>query len=181
MADDPQDTPPTEDVSGLKKALADERELRKAAEKDSKAAKKQLEDVQSRLEKLETDGKSETEKLIEAARNEGAEAARKEEREKTNARLLKSEVRLAAAGKLTDPEDAVRFLDLSEFEVKDDGTIDTEAISKAIGTLVESKPYLVSKGRPRGDIDAGARGGAPAVDEIEQFGKDVAEQLGVSS
>lgn len=76
------------------------------------------------------------------------EAARKEQAVKdealaaANQRILKAEVRAAASGKLTDPADALRYLDLSKFTVTADGGVDTQAIADSIGELLEQKPYL---------------------------------------
>lgn len=65
---------------------------------------------------------------------------------KANDRILKAEVRAAAAGKLHDPADALRHLDLSDFEVGEDGEVDTAAVTEAIEALVKSKPYLAAQG-----------------------------------
>lgn len=65
---------------------------------------------------------------------------------KANERVLNAELRVAAKGRLADPADALKFLDLSEFEVGDDGSVDSQAIEAAIGDLVESKPYLAAQG-----------------------------------
>src|SRR5699024_225102 len=65
---------------------------------------------------------------------------------KANERILKAEVRAAAASKLADPADALRFIDLSEFEVGTEGDVDSEAISDAIAGLLKSKPYLAAQG-----------------------------------
>lgn len=83
----------------------------------------------------------------------------REATEKANARILRSEVKAAAAGKLADPADAHRFLDLSEFEVDADGNVDETEIADAIADLIKSKPYLaVQDGRRfKGDADGGAR------------------------
>lgn len=83
---------------------------------------------------------------------------------RVNERLVKAEVRVAAAGKLADPADAHRFLDLTQFEVDDDGNIDAEEVSEAIDELLQSKPYLAAQGgstKPRfqGTADSGARKG----------------------
>jgi len=78
---------------------------------------------------------------------------------KANARIVRSEVRAAAAGKLADPKDALTFLDLSQFEVNEDGEIDAEEISDAIDELIKSKPYLAAataKPRFQGTGDGGA-------------------------
>lgn len=78
--------------------------------------------------------------------------------DKANGRILKAEVRAAAAGKLNDPRDALRFLDLSEFEVDSDGDVDSAAVASAIDDLISSKPYLAAQGkRFQGDADGGAR------------------------
>lgn len=76
-----------------------------------------------------------------------------------NQRILKAEVRAAAAGKLADPQDALRFLDLSEFEVGSDGEVDGTAVTAAISDLIEKKPYLAVQDGRRfpGDADGGAR------------------------
>lgn len=83
---------------------------------------------------------------------------------RVNERLIKAEVRVAAAGKLADPADAHRFLDLSQFEVDDDGNVDAEEVTEAIDDLLKSKPYLAAQGgstKPRfqGTADSGARKG----------------------
>lgn len=100
---------------------------------------------------------------------EGKEAEFKAEQErraveatalgKANERIKKAEIRAAAAGKLNDPADALRYLDLDEFEVSDDGEVDTDAVKEAIDRLISTKPYLaVAQGtRFQGTADQGAR------------------------
>lgn len=84
---------------------------------------------------------------------------------RVNERIVRAEVRAAAAGKLADPADAYRFLDLSQFEVDDDGNVDGDEVSDAIEDLLKSKPYLAAQGggttKPRfqGTADSGARKG----------------------
>lgn len=131
------------------RALTAERTARRTAERNAKAAK-------AELDKLRADGQSETEKAIAKAKADGGSEALA----KANARVLKAEVRAAAASKLNDPSDATHFLDLSEFEVSDDGEVDAKAIAKAIDALLKDKPYL-AKGEARrttGSADGGARG-----------------------
>lgn len=75
-----------------------------------------------------------------------------------NERILKAEIRAAAAQKLADPKDALRFLNLSDFEVDSDGEADASQIAKAIDDLIASKPYLAAQGkRFQGSADGGAR------------------------
>jgi hypothetical protein len=71
---------------------------------------------------------------------------------KANTRILSAEVRALAAGKLADPKDALKFLDLSAFEVGDDGEVDTAAITAAIEDLVASKSYLAAQGGKNGTV-----------------------------
>ncbi|MEE8702048.1 hypothetical protein [Bifidobacterium crudilactis] len=66
--------------------------------------------------------------------------------QQANERIVKAEVRACAAGKLSDPSDALRFIDLSKFSVSEDGEVDADAISSAIGELIASKPYLGAQG-----------------------------------
>ncbi|NDK31187.1 hypothetical protein [Nesterenkonia haasae] len=79
--------------------------------------------------------------------------------QKANERILQAEIRAAAAGKLNDASDALRYLDLSSFEVGEDGAVDTQAVSAAIDDLTQSKPYLAAQGGKRfqGSADGGAR------------------------
>lgn len=90
-------------------------------------------------------------------RREAAEAATA----KANQRIIRAEVRAAAAGKLTDPKDALKFLDLDQFEVDEDGEIDTDEIADAITDLITNKPYLAAQGGKRfqGTGDGGSRNG----------------------
>lgn len=84
---------------------------------------------------------------------------------KANTRIVRSEVRAAAAGKLADPRDALTFLDLGQFEVNEDGEIDAEEISDAIDELIKSKPYLAAATAKRfqgtGDGGAARKAGRP--------------------
>jgi hypothetical protein len=85
------------------------------------------------------------------------EAAR-EATTKANARILRSEIKAAAAGKLADPTDAALYLDLDKFEVDENGDVDAEEISDAIEELLTRKPHLAATARPRfqGTGDGGA-------------------------
>jgi hypothetical protein len=92
-----------------------------------------------------------------------AETARKTAEERAAAiasRLLAAEVRAAAAGKLADPGDAPRLLDLAQFTPGEDGSYDTGAITAAIDQLVTGKPYLAAGARGvfQGSGDGGPRG-----------------------
>lgn len=120
-----------------KKALAAERAAARAAEKRAKTA-------EAALEKARLENASAEEKALAAARAEG----RTEAMSVANVRLVRAEVKAAAGGVLQDPEDAVRLLDLAEFEVDDDGEIDTKAITAAVQRLATAKPYLAVGAKP---------------------------------
>jgi hypothetical protein len=87
-----------------------------------------------------------------------------------NERIKKAEVRAAAAGKLSDPADALRFLDLSNIEVSADGEVDSAAVASAIEDLVKSKPYLAAQGGQRfqGTADGGARTDATQPSQLSR-------------
>jgi hypothetical protein len=151
--DDTGTPPPPQGDDGLgeagKKALDAERATRRAAERRAK-------ELESELTKFRESSMSEQEKAIAAAKREAITEATST----FNKRLVAAEVRAAAAGKLADPEDAIRFLDLDQFKANDDGDVDKKAITKALDELVKTKPYLAAGAtRPTGDADQGARGG----------------------
>lgn len=50
----------------------------------------------------------------------------------------------AADGELHDPSDALTYLDLAQFTVGDDGTVDQAAVSDAIAELISRRPYLAA-------------------------------------
>ena len=77
-----------------------------------------------------------------------------------NKRVVRSEVKAAAKGKLSDPGDAFKFLNLSDFKVSEDGEVDGDAINTAIDDLLKSKPYLgAQRARAEGSGEGGARSG----------------------
>ncbi|MDY7102127.1 MAG: hypothetical protein S0880_13150 [Actinomycetota bacterium] len=137
-------------VDGLKSALAKERQ----AARDERKARKALEDE---LAELRQANMSDAEKAVADARREGETAATERYRD----RLVRTEVRAAAAGRLADPADAINLLDLAAFEVNDDGSLDTDAIAAAVDELLTSKPYLAASTparQPAGSADQGMRG-----------------------
>jgi len=100
------------------------------------------------------------------AASEGREAEWKAEREaeeKSNTKFaqkyLRAEMKAAAKGVLADPGDAFLYLNISDFEVSDDGDVDSAAIASALETLIANKPYLAVQDGKRfaGTPDAGTR------------------------
>lgn len=131
-----------------KKAL----DAMKAKEKATRAeARKLREELDALKAQLASQGKSEEERAAEEARRN----AESEALSKANERILKSEVRAAAAGKLANPKDALAFLDLSQFEVDANGDVDAEEISDAITALLSERPYLAAQGGRAPQFDSG--------------------------
>lgn len=117
--------------------------------------------AQNRLSEIESGGDDDDAKIKQV---ESAALA------KANARIVRAEVRAAAAGKLADPADALGFLDLSQFEVGHDGDVDQDEIADAIDDLLERKPYLAAQ---RGD-KGGEKKKGPKPDRRQGGGQQVA-------
>lgn len=98
----------------------------------------------------EDDGPS-AEEIREQARREASEAA--------NTRLIRAGVKTVAADLLNDPKDALAFLDLSDYEVDENGDIDEAQVKRDLKALIADKPYL-GKAK-KGD---GRTGGTPNFD-----------------
>lgn len=164
--DAPQEEPTPDPAEGALKALRAERQARRAAEKRARELEQAAEAAN-----LEPD-----EQRLEEARRE----ARQEVATAYHKRLLKSAVQTAAKGRLSDPADAFRFLDLDKFEVSDDDEIDTGEIEQAIDELLSSKPYLAA-GEPKrfqGGADQGAKGNkSPAQVTRDQLSNMTPEQI----
>jgi hypothetical protein len=76
---------------------------------------------------------------------------------KANARILRSEIKAAAAGKFADVSDALLNLDLNAFEVDENGDVDADEIAEQIQELLTRKPHLAAKAkRFQGTGDGGA-------------------------
>lgn len=147
--DESQDTPdgdtddePVEGEDALgdpgKKALdrmKSERNEARRARLEAERRAKELED------QLAARDRSPEENELERVRAE----ARSEAEAKANARLIKSEVRAAAAGKLKNPADALAFLDVQNFHVDENGDVDTSEIEDALAGLLEARPYLAAQ------------------------------------
>ncbi|MGH3933647.1 MAG: hypothetical protein ACRDS1_01460 [Pseudonocardiaceae bacterium] len=137
------------------KALAAEKEKRRRETQKRR-------EVEAELAKLRTKDSSDADKVRAEVETEAMGRA--------NARILKAEVRAAAAGRLEDPGDALLHLDLDQFEVDGDGEVDRDEIRSAIDTLLKSKDYLAKKEpgnvkRFQGSADGGTRGKAQPLDQ----------------
>jgi hypothetical protein len=148
-----EETPETDD-----KPLGPAGEKALAAEKDKRRAESaKRRELEAELAALKASASADTEKAdldaikAQAIREANAAAAQ---------RILRSEIKAAAAGKLADPADAYKFLDLADFEVNENGDVDTAEIADAITGLLTSKPYLKAAQSGPGSADGGVRKGS---------------------
>jgi len=163
--------PEAEDTAGAdalgdagKKALDAMKAKWKDADSRAKASASEVASLRATAEGREAEYKAEQDN--QKVRDEALSAA--------NQRILKAEVRAAAAGKLADPADALRFLDLSSIEVGEDGEIDAATVASAIDDLIVSKPYLAAQGSKRfqGSADGGARNDTARLAQFTQSDLD---------
>lgn len=169
-------TLPAEQELGEKgeKALEAWKQRARTAEKEAK----RVTELETELARFREQTMTDTEKAIEQARKE----ARSETMATVNRRLVAAEVRAVAGGRLNDPEDAVRFLDLEQFEVGDDGEVDRTTIVSAVDGLLKNKPYLaVGATRPAGDADQGTRTGGlnTPIGADDPLLRDIKSKLGI--
>jgi hypothetical protein len=77
---------------------------------------------------------------------------------KANTRILRSEIKAAAAGKFADVSDAILNMDLDAFEVDANGEVDADEIADAIQEVLTRKPHLAAATAKRfqGTGDGGA-------------------------
>lgn len=153
---------PGEDALGDKgkKALDAMKAERNNARKEAQDLRQELEALRAQVEGREAEHQAELERR----------ATEQAALSKANERILKAEIRAAAAGKLADPQDALLHIDVSSFEVGDDGEVDARAITEAISDLISRKPYLAVQDGKRfqGDADAGTRKEARPAQLSEQ-------------
>lgn len=144
-----------------KKALDTMKQKLREAEKLARESKAELERARREAELRD---KPAEEQALEAARAE----ARAEALAKANERILRSELKAAAAGKLADPTDAALFIDLTQFDVSGDGDVDSDALNDAIADLIQRKPHLAvpKQNRFDGPADQGAKRDATAVKQL---------------
>lgn len=130
--------------------------------------KQQLRELRKEVEALKAPKPKEGEEPnADAIRAEAEKAAT----EKANARIVRAEIRAAAAGKLADPTDAALFIDASKFEVDENGEVDEEEIADAIADLLTRKPHLAAgtaTGRFQGTADQGARKQPPRPSQLSR-------------
>jgi hypothetical protein len=141
--------------AGLKKALAAERK----AHKDAAKRLRELE------QERELANKAPDEQALELARREAAAEATT----KANDRIVRAEIRAAAANRVKNPALAVKLIDASAIEVDDDGEVDADALASAIDTLLTDYPELAATAPGFGSADQGAKGRAAAPKQLTDY------------
>ena len=139
-----------------KKALDAMKAQRKAAESRAREAEARAAELEAKLQGREAEHAAEQEK--QRVKDEALAGA--------NRRILSAELRAAAKGKLADPTDAGLYINLDEFEVSDDGDVDTDALRGAIEDLLARKPHLAADNRR---FDGGADQGAGGQQRLTQL------------
>lgn len=76
--------------------------------------------------------------------------------EKTNRRIIRSEIKALAADLFADPADAPLYLDLDDYEVDEDGEVDEEQILADLKNVLKRKPHL-AKGTTDNEGDKPSR------------------------
>lgn len=151
-----------------KKALA---EMKSKWQAERAAAKKAAAERDALLAQIESGNKTPEEQALEEARRE----ARAEATAKANERIVRANLRAAAAGLLADPSDALAFIDISQFDVDDDGEVDSGELGDAIEDLLKRKPHLAA-GKPN-PFGGGADGGAGAHPEPQKSDEEQLDAL----
>lgn len=154
--DDAEPTEPVVDPSeGLRKALQAERVARREADKQRKALEQQLADKDKPADEL----------AIEQARRE----AREEAQQAAYQRIVRLEVKAALAGKVTNPDLALRLIDTSAIEVDGDGEVDADSVASAVASLLAEAPELAAGARRfQGGADQGAKGRSSAPVQLSK-------------
>lgn len=147
--DEPNETPNEDATPEGAEALGDPGkkalDSMKSKWRDAEKRAREAEARAAALEQAAADkDKTPDEQAIEQARRE----ARAEADARANERIIRSEVKAAAAGKLANPAIALKLIDLASFEVDGDGNVDPDAIADAIDDLLKENPYLAAQGRP---------------------------------
>lgn len=129
------------------------------------ALKQEVATLQQKQRELDDKEKSELEK----AQRDLKEATQERDKltvELTEAHLELSFFKSGSAAMFRDPADALKFLDLRNLKVDDDGLVPEKDIKKAADDLLKAKPYL-----GRGDDDSGTGGSSGQASGRETNGR----------
>lgn len=96
------------------------------------------------------------------------EAAKSAPDPRADKRIIRAELKAAAAGKFADVTDVFANIDLTQFEVNEDGDVDATKLNSAIEDLLTRKPHLAAQKRPRfeGSADGGAVSGGSGPSQL---------------
>lgn len=140
-----------------------------AMKEREKAARAATRERDAEIERLRAEIAAQTQTAEERAREEARRELRVEADARANERILKAEIRAVATAKLADPTDALRFLDLKDFDVSADGEVDADRITEAINDLITARPYLgkpTGPNNPKPDPNQGARRDSRTADDV---------------
>jgi len=156
----------SDDSAKLLEALRKERLARKTAEKERDTAKQALSDKD----------KPAADAALEQARREAEQAAN----EKANERIVRAELKAAAAKRVSNLTALTRLVDLTTIEVADDGTPSEDDIEAAIEQFLTDFPeFAADKSKFSGSADQGSKGkqSTPAQLTREQLKSMTPEQI----
>lgn len=86
--------------------------------------------------------------------------ARLEARQESDTRIVRSEVRALAAQSFNNPIDAIHNLDLSNYEVDEDGElVDADQVKEDLASVLKKNPHYAKGGKaPKADPSQGGKG-----------------------
>lgn len=147
----PPETPPDPELSGLDDRA---RQLIERANNNAAGYRHELRETQERLERLQREHESASERTLREAEERGRAAAQAEHEPIVagyERQLATAAIRAQAASRFADPDDAVRLLDLDALLAERDESKRASAVDAALGELLKSKPYLARE-KERGSL-----------------------------
>jgi hypothetical protein len=122
--------------------------------------------AEQELERIRREHETEQDRVVREAEERGRAAAQAEHTDVVagyERRLATERIRGKAAGRFADADDAVRLLDLDRLLAETDERRREQAVDKALGELLEQKPYLATgrSGAPPPLITQGGRSQPP--------------------
>jgi hypothetical protein len=131
------DTKPDPELESIRSDPAGAHKTIAALKAEAADYRRRLRQAESERDDAKTASMSEQERAVAEAEKRGRQAAEAEH----GRRLLEAQIRAAAAGKLRDPDDAIRYLDVDKLLELDERDRD---LDKAVATLIEQKSYLAA-------------------------------------
>jgi hypothetical protein len=151
--DDEHDDEAPATLEAALEALTASQKAHAHVQRESAQRRRKIAELERELATVREQGMSESERAVEAARREEREKVERVAAE----RIVRADVRAAAANRLRDPTDALAHLDVGELADLDDDEREV-AIARELDRLLEAKPYL---GRD-GNGDEESTRGVPA-------------------